>query len=101
MELPVAVSSKLEHHAVIHYLTVRGESASAIYRQLTEIYGDAVTYNVVKRWRCSFLEGRTSLADDESRYVSKLDRNFFADWISKLITWYEKCLSRMGAYVEK
>ncbi len=65
MELPVTVPSKLEHHAVIGYLTTRGESANAIYRQLVEVYGDAVTYDVVKRWRHSFLEGRTSLADDE------------------------------------
>ncbi len=49
MELPVAVLSKLEHRAVIHYLTACGESASATYRQLAEIYGDAVTYDVVKR----------------------------------------------------
>ncbi len=65
MDLPVAVSSKLEHHTVIRYLTTCGESASAIYRQLAEVYGDAITYDVVKRWRCSFLKGRTSLADDE------------------------------------
>ncbi len=66
MELPVAVSSKLEHHTVIRYLIAHGESANAIYRQLVEVYGDAVTYDVVKRWRRSFLKGRTSLADDES-----------------------------------
>ncbi len=65
VELPVAVSSKLEHHTVICYLTMRGESASAIYRQLAEVYGDAVTYDVVNRWCRSFLEGQTSLADDE------------------------------------
>ncbi len=34
-------------------------------------------------------------------YFAKLDRNFFADGILKLITRYEKCLSHMGAYVEK
>ncbi len=66
MQLPVAVSSKLEHHTVIRYFTGRGESASAIYQQLVEVYGDTVMYNVVKRWRHSFLGGRTSLADDES-----------------------------------
>ncbi len=66
MELPIAVSSKLEHHAVICYLTAHGEYASAINQQLVEVYGDAVTYDVVKRWRRSFLEGQTSLADDES-----------------------------------
>ncbi len=65
MELPVAVSFKLEHRTVIRYLTVHGESASAIYRQLVEVYSDAVTYDVVKRWCRSFLEGQTSLADDE------------------------------------
>ncbi len=32
---------------------------------------------------------------------TKLDRNFFADGILKLITQYEKCFSCMGAYVEK
>ncbi len=65
MELPVAVLSKLEHCAVIRYLTARGESASAIYRQLAEVYSDAVTYDMVKRWCHSFFEGRTSLADDK------------------------------------
>ncbi len=65
MEPPVAVSSKLEHRTVNRYLTAHGESASAIYRQLGEVYGDAVTYDVVKRWHRSFLEGRMSLADDE------------------------------------
>ncbi len=34
-------------------------------------------------------------------YFAKLDRNFFSDRISKLITRYEKCLLRMEAYVEK
>ncbi len=66
MELPVAVSSKLEHRSVIHYLTTCGESASAIYRQLAKVYSDAVMYDVVERWRRSFLEGRTSLAENES-----------------------------------
>ncbi len=65
MELPVTVSSKLEHRAVIRYLTACGESASAIYQQLAEVYGDAVRYSVVKRWFRSFLEGRTSLVDNE------------------------------------
>ncbi len=65
MELPVTVSSKLEHHTVIRYLTMRGESASAIYQQLAEVYGDTVTSDVVKRWCRSFLEGGTSLEDDE------------------------------------
>ncbi len=65
MELPVAVSSKLEHRTVIRYLTTRGEFASAIYRQLAEVYDDTVMYDVVKKWHRSFLEGRTSLVDDE------------------------------------
>ncbi len=65
MELPITVSFKLEHRAVIRYLTAHGESASAFYRQLVEVYGEAVMYNVVKRWHRSFLEGRTSLMDDE------------------------------------
>ncbi len=64
MELLITVLSKLEHRAVILYLTARGESASAIF-QPAEVYGNTVTYDVVKRWRRSFLEGRTSLADDE------------------------------------
>ncbi len=64
-ELPIAVSSKLEHRTVIRYLTAHGESPSAIYWQLAEVYSDVVMYDVVKRWRCLFLEGRTSLADDE------------------------------------
>ncbi len=75
MELPVAVSSKLEHRAVICYLTARGESANAIYRQLAEVYGDAVTYDVVKRWRHSFFEGRTSLADDERSTLRNWTKN--------------------------
>ncbi len=65
MEVPVTVSSKLEHRAVIHYLTACGKSASTIYRQLAEVYDNAVTYDVVKKWCPSFLKGRTSLADDE------------------------------------
>ncbi len=155
MELSVAVSSKVKHHTVIRYLTVYGESTSAIYRQLAEVYGNAVKYDVAKRWHRSF-EGRTSLADDERsgrlsiimedaintvqalidsdrritvaeieqyfnnvvcdpishgtddaikaavhEYFVKVNRNFFADRILKLITWYEKCLLRMGAYAEK
>ncbi len=66
MKLRVTVSFKLEHHTVICYLKACGESASAIYRLLAEVYDDAVTYDVVKRWRRSFLEGWTSLVDDES-----------------------------------
>ncbi len=65
MELPVTVLSKLEHRVVICYLTARGESASTINRQLAEVYGNTVTYNVVKRWCRSFLKGRTSLVNDE------------------------------------
>ncbi len=34
-------------------------------------------------------------------YFAKLDRNFFSNGISKLITRYEKCISHMGAYLEK
>ncbi len=37
--------------------------------------------------------------DDEIKaavheYFAKLDRNFFSDRISKLITWYKKCFSK-------
>ncbi len=54
VELLIVVSSKFEHRTVIHYLTACGESASAIYGQLAEVYGDAVTYVVVKRWSLAY-----------------------------------------------
>ncbi len=59
-------------------------------------------FPALHRW----LGGRRFNDDDAGKavvheYFAKLDRNFFADGISKLITRYEKCLSRMGAYVEK
>ncbi len=80
MKLPVAVSSKLEHLTVIRYLTARGESASAIYWQLVEVYSDAVTYNVVKRWRRSFPEGRPSLVDDESTLQNWTEISLLAEF---------------------
>ncbi len=64
MERLLAVSSKYEYLAVIRYYTVLNDSARDINTNLTEVYGNAVSYDIVKRWRRLFLNGCTELNDE-------------------------------------
>ncbi len=40
---------KLEHRTVIGYFTALGHTASDIYVKIMEVYGNSISYNIVKR----------------------------------------------------
>ncbi len=90
----------LVHHVSACWFLVGRLSASRVFLRLPPS-----DYNLFPAFHC-WRGGRCFKDDDAAKvavheYFAKLDRNFFTDGISKLITWYEKCLSRMEAYVEK
>ena len=58
-------SSKVEYHAVIRYLYLKGKTGQEIHCELTNVYGSsAPSYAQVKFWVTEFRRGRTSLEDE-------------------------------------
>ena len=59
--------SKVEYHAVIQYLYLKGKTGKEIHVELADVYGSsAPSYAQVKFWVGEFKRGRTSLEDDTS-----------------------------------
>lgn len=59
---------KVEHRAVIKFLTKEGESPSNIHQRMVKVYGDKCpAYDVVKRFSRKFKCGRESLEDEPGR----------------------------------
>ena len=66
-------SSKVEYHAVIRYLYLKGKTGKEIHDELANVYGSsAPSYAQVKFWVGEFKHGRTSL-EDEARSGRPLD----------------------------
>ena len=66
-------SSKVEYHAVIRYLYLKGKTGKEIHGELADVYGSsAPSYAQVKFWVGEFKRGRTSL-EDEARSGRPLD----------------------------
>ena len=66
-------SSKVEYHAVIRYLCLKGKTSKEIHGDLADVYGSsAPSYAQVKFWVGEFKRGRTSL-EDEARFGRPLD----------------------------
>ena len=66
-------SSKVEYHAVIRYLYLKGKTGKEIHGELADVYGSsAPSYAQVKFWVGKFKRGRTSL-EDEARSGRPLD----------------------------
>ena len=66
-------SSKVEYHAVIRYLFLKGKTGKEIHSDLANVYGSsAASYAQVKFWVGEFKRGRTSL-EDEARSGHPLD----------------------------
>ena len=58
----VSFSSKVEYHAVIRYLYLKGKTGQEIHCELTNVYGSsAPSYAQVKFWVGEFKRSRTSL----------------------------------------
>ena len=58
-------SSKVENHAVIRYLYLKGKTGREVHRELAAVYGSsALSYAQVKFWVGEFKRGRTSLEDE-------------------------------------
>ena len=61
----VSFSSKVEYHAVIRYLYLKGKTGQEIHCELTNVYGSyALSYAQVKFWVGEFKRSRTSLEDE-------------------------------------
>ena len=66
-------SSKVEYHAVIRYLYLKGKTGQEIHGELADVYGSsAPSYAQVKFWVGEFRCGGTSL-EDEGRSGHPLD----------------------------
>ena len=61
-------SSKVEYHAVIWYLYLKGKTGKEIHSELADVDGSsAPSYAQVKFWVGEFKRSRTSLEDEEAR----------------------------------
>ena len=66
-------SSKVEYHAVIRYLYLKGKTGKEIHSELSDVYGSfAPSYAQVKFCVGEFKHGRMSL-EDEARSGRPLD----------------------------
>ena len=66
-------SFKVEYHAVIRYLYLKGKTGKEIHGELADVYGSSAPYYaLVKFWLGEFKRGRTSL-EDEARSGRPLD----------------------------
>ena len=64
-ESKVSFSSKVEYHAVIRYLYLKGKTGQEVHCKLTNVYGSsAPSYAQVKFWVGEFKCSRTSLEDE-------------------------------------
>ena len=58
-------SSKVEYHAVIRFLYLKGKTGKEIHGELADVYGSsASSYALVKFWLGEFKRGRGSLEDE-------------------------------------
>ncbi|XP_053602914.1 protein GVQW3-like [Plodia interpunctella] len=56
---------KIEHRAVIKFLTKQGKSAQIIFQELLAVYGDSAPgKTMVYKWHGLFKQGRESIEDD-------------------------------------
>ena len=61
----VSFSSKVEYHAVIRYLYLKGKTGQEIHCELTNVYGSsAPSYAQVKFWVGEFKHSRMSFEDE-------------------------------------
>ena len=61
----ISFSSKVEYHAVIRYLYLKGKTDQEIHYELTNVYGSsALSYAQFKFWVGEFKRSRTSLEDE-------------------------------------
>ena len=61
----VSFSSKVEYHAVIRYLYLKGKTGQEIHCELTNVFGSsAPSYVQVKFWVGEFKCSRTALEDE-------------------------------------
>ena len=72
-DVKACFSSKVEYHAVIRYLYLKGKTGKEIHGELADVYGSAApSYAQVKFWVGEFKRGRTSL-ENEARSGRPLD----------------------------
>ncbi len=64
MELTLPISSKLKRHTVISYFPVLAHTFSDIYAKMKVMYGNSISYDVVKRWHHKFLNGHMETVDE-------------------------------------
>ncbi len=67
MKLPLTVSLKLEHYTVICYFIAFGHRANNINAKMMEVNSNLISYNIVERWHCEFLNGRMEIMDEPCR----------------------------------
>ena len=69
------VASKIEYHAVIRYLYLKGKIGKEIHSELADVYGSSVSsYAQVKFWVVEFKRGRTSLEARSGRPLDATDK---------------------------
>ncbi len=64
MNLPL-VSSKVEICSVIRYFTARGEDTTAIYWNITKVYGNKTSVEMVHRRLKQFLDSQTDVSNEQ------------------------------------
>ena len=58
-------SPKVQYHATIQYLYLKGKTGKEVHSELADVYGSsAPSYAQVKFWVGEFKRGKTSLEDE-------------------------------------
>ncbi len=100
MEQAVKAYVKLELRMVIRFLALKGETT--IHTPLTSLQVIIIFSPALKK-----SSGRVRFTNDDTlveyvkTYFQKLPTAFYEEGISKRVKRYDKCLTRLGQYVEK
>ncbi|MEX5543814.1 hypothetical protein, partial [Pseudomonas poae] len=97
--------------SVIRFLSARNLPAAEIHRQICEVYDDTVmSESKVHKWVRQFKDGRDNIHDEDRSgrpslitddLVASVEARIREEGILKLVQRYDKCLNKLGNYVEK
>ena len=64
--------TKCEDHSVTRFLNTNCKYSAQIHRQITNVYGDIMTHQIVSKCCCALLEGKTGIHDKQRSSWSSL-----------------------------
>ena len=94
MNAPISTPADCEVRGVIRFLQAENVRPCEIHRRLVAVYGEHVSCTCVPNCHQTF-------AIPQNLCTLGTAAVWYEEGISKLFSWYDKCLNVQGDYVEK